>query len=100
SRRELVQERGRAARAERRLRAAATERARQIRALSLLHKDDEDQKDTDDDVQNDENNGHEVSEACPRTGAGGEFFPETGGESREGRRRLRGGEQRLKGWKA
>src|ERR1051326_3467900 len=57
--RELVQKRRRAARAERCLRAAATERAGEIRALPLLHEDDEDQEQADDDVDDDERNDHE-----------------------------------------
>ena len=61
--RQLVQKRGRAARAERGLRTAAAERAREIRALPLLHEDDEDQEQADDDVQNDKKYDHGFSEA-------------------------------------
>src|SRR6185436_11365277 len=47
---QLVQECRRAARAERRLRSATAECAREIRPFPLLHEDDEDQKQADDDV--------------------------------------------------
>jgi hypothetical protein len=50
---QLVQKGGRAARAKGRLRSAAAERAREIRSLPLLQKDDEDQEETDEDVQYD-----------------------------------------------
>jgi hypothetical protein len=60
-----VQKRGRAARAERRLRAAPTESSREIRTLALLDEDDEDQEDADEDVDDDEQCDHEFSgDAC------------------------------------
>src|SRR5439155_19331778 len=67
----------RAARAERRLRSATAERARQIRALSLLEEDDEDQEQADEDVDNDKNDSeHQFSEVEPVTTGSCEFFPE------------------------
>ena len=69
-----MQKRGRAARAERRLRSAAAESTREIGAPPLLNEDDEDQKDADDDVQNYEKYSHGFSEAMLLTGSGREFF--------------------------
>ena len=54
SRRQLVQERRRAARAEGGLAAAAAEGAGDVRALPLLEQDDQDQEETDDDVDDDQ----------------------------------------------
>ena len=68
-----MQKRRGAARAECRLRAAATERTRQIGAFPLLDENDQNQEDADDDVQNYQNDSHRPL----LTRRGGEFFPET-----------------------
>src|SRR5438477_12079458 len=78
-----MQQRRRAPPAERRLRSAAPERARQVSAFSLLKEDDEDQEDADEDVDDHEKHGHEqFSEAPPLTGPEGEFFPDLPAPSR------------------
>jgi len=62
--RELVQQRRRATRAERRLRSAAAKSTRQIRTLALLDKDDEDQEEADEDVNDYKKDDHRFSGAC------------------------------------
>ena len=53
-RRQLVQEGRRAARAERRLAAASSERAGDVRSLALLEKHHQDQEEADEDVKHDQ----------------------------------------------
>ena len=55
-RRQFMQERCRAARAECRLRSASAERSRQIRPFPLLHEDNKDEEDADEYVKNYEKN--------------------------------------------